>query len=189
MRRRPALPPVAGVLIEDAAFPPPASVTRPRPSRTTRRLVLTTLAVCLSSIRTGRGPQRNLMIPPWATARTTARDVQLRAACRGRPSDRDATCRRPAPRAGPGRRPPRTPRRSEPRAPRAPGSRAWPAARSPAGSRVPLPEPVDGGGRPRGRRPVAGHDRDRALGVGEDHLVGEAGEEAVLDHSGEPVQL
>ena len=59
-------------------FPPPLRVTRPRPSRTTRRLVLTTLAVRLSSIRTGSGPQRNLMIPPFATARTTARDVQLR---------------------------------------------------------------------------------------------------------------
>ena len=58
--------------------PPPLSVTRPRPSRTTRRLVLTTFAVSLSSIRTGPGPQRKRMIPPLATARTTARDVQLR---------------------------------------------------------------------------------------------------------------
>ena len=58
-------------------FPPPLSVTRPRPSRTTRRLVLTTLAVRFISIRTGSGPQRNRMIPPLATARTTARDVQL----------------------------------------------------------------------------------------------------------------
>jgi hypothetical protein len=39
---------------------------------------LTTLAVCLISMRTGFGPQRNLMMPPFATARTTARDVQLR---------------------------------------------------------------------------------------------------------------
>ena len=59
-------------------FPPPLSVTSPRPSRTTRRLVLTTLAVCAISIRTGRGPQRKRMTPPFATARTTARDVQLR---------------------------------------------------------------------------------------------------------------
>ena len=58
--------------------PPPLRVTRPRPSSTTRRLVFTTLAVRRSSIRTGSGPQRNLMIPPFATARTTARDVQLR---------------------------------------------------------------------------------------------------------------
>src|SRR5689334_9843554 len=60
-------------------FPPPLSVTRPPPSRTTRRLVLTTLAVCVIAIVTGRGPQRNLITPPRATARTTARDVQLRA--------------------------------------------------------------------------------------------------------------
>ena len=59
--------------------PPPLSVTLPRPSRTTRRLVLTTFAVCPISIRTGAGPQRKRMIPPLATARTTARDVQLRA--------------------------------------------------------------------------------------------------------------
>src|SRR5262245_14483969 len=58
-------------------LPPPLSVTSPRPSSTTRRLVLTTLAVWRSSIRTGRGPQRNRMIPPLATARTTARDVQV----------------------------------------------------------------------------------------------------------------
>ena len=44
---------------------------------TTRLLVLTTLAVCLSTIVTGSGPQRNRMIPPLATARTTAREVQL----------------------------------------------------------------------------------------------------------------
>ena len=40
--------------------------------------MLTTFAVRFISIRTGSGPQRNLMIPPFATARTTARDVQLR---------------------------------------------------------------------------------------------------------------
>src|SRR3954469_14613704 len=59
--------------------PPPLSVTLPRPSRTTRRLVLTTFAVRFSTIRTLPGPQRNRMTPPLATARTTAREVQLRA--------------------------------------------------------------------------------------------------------------
>ena len=60
-------------------FPPPLSVTLPRPSRTTRRLVLTTLAVSFITILTLPGPQRKRMTPPLATARTTARDVQLRA--------------------------------------------------------------------------------------------------------------
>src|SRR4051812_30650794 len=46
---------------------------------TTRLLVLTTFAVDLIAMVTGRRPQRNLMTPPLATARTTARDVQLRA--------------------------------------------------------------------------------------------------------------
>ena len=46
---------------------------------TTRLLVLTTLAVCSISIVTGSGPQRNRMTPPLATARTTAREVQLAA--------------------------------------------------------------------------------------------------------------
>ena len=40
--------------------------------------MLTTFAVCFILILTGPGPQRNRMIPPSATARTTARDVQLR---------------------------------------------------------------------------------------------------------------
>src|SRR3954468_8199088 len=59
--------------------PPPLSVTSPRPSSTTRRLVFTTLAVRRISMRTGCGPQRNRMIPPLATARVPARDVQLLA--------------------------------------------------------------------------------------------------------------
>src|SRR5580765_2073398 len=59
-------------------FPPPLSVTRPPPSSTTRRLVLTTFAVRLIVILTGSGPHRNAMTPPFAPARTTARDVQLR---------------------------------------------------------------------------------------------------------------
>src|ERR1700742_3705891 len=58
-------------------LPPPPRVTSPRPSRTTRRLVLTTFAVRFISIRTGSGPQRKRMSPPRATARTTAREVQL----------------------------------------------------------------------------------------------------------------
>src|SRR4051812_6289390 len=58
-------------------FPPPLRVTNPPPSSTTRLLVLTTLAVCRITIRTGRDPHRNLITPPLATARTTARDVQL----------------------------------------------------------------------------------------------------------------
>src|SRR5687768_12141202 len=57
--------------------PPPLRVTSPPPSRTTRALVLTTLAVRRITIVTGSGPQRNAMTPPRATARTTARDVQL----------------------------------------------------------------------------------------------------------------
>src|SRR3954453_11676529 len=60
-------------------FPAPLSVTLARPSSTTRRLVLTTLAVSFITILTLPGPQRKRMTPPLATARTTARDVQLRA--------------------------------------------------------------------------------------------------------------
>ena len=57
--------------------PPPLSVTRPPPSRTTLALVLRTLAVAVITMVTGRGPQENAITPPAATARTTACDVQL----------------------------------------------------------------------------------------------------------------
>src|ERR1700678_1596178 len=57
--------------------PPPLSVTGPPPSRTTLALVLRTLAVAVITMVTGRGPQENAITPPAATARTTARDVQL----------------------------------------------------------------------------------------------------------------
>src|SRR3954447_22688351 len=58
-------------------LPPPLSVIRPRPSRTTECRVLTTLAVEVITIVIGREPQLKVMIPPEATARTTAADVQL----------------------------------------------------------------------------------------------------------------
>src|SRR5437763_11018894 len=57
--------------------PAPDSVTRPPPSRTTRATLLRTLAVAVSTIVTGAGPQLNVMIPPAATALTTAAEVQL----------------------------------------------------------------------------------------------------------------
>ena len=57
-------------------LPPPLSVIRPRPSNTTRRRVLITLAVEVITMVTGLGPQLNVMMPPAATARTTAADVQ-----------------------------------------------------------------------------------------------------------------
>ena len=60
-------------------FPAPLSVTLPPPFSTTCRLVFTTLAVAVMVIVTGLGPQLKLMIPPLATARTTAREVQLAA--------------------------------------------------------------------------------------------------------------
>nr|BFE78352.1 hypothetical protein GCM10020093_009530 [Planobispora longispora] len=44
---------------------------------TTRGLVLRTLAVAVSLMVTGPGPQEKVMTPPAATARTTAREVQL----------------------------------------------------------------------------------------------------------------
>jgi hypothetical protein len=56
--------------------PPPLSVTRPPPSSTTVELVLRTLAVAFMVIVTGSGPQSKVMIPPWATALTTAAEVQ-----------------------------------------------------------------------------------------------------------------
>src|ERR1700733_10613999 len=58
-------------------LPAPLRVIRPPPSSTTRWRVLTTLAVAVITIVTGSGPQLNVMIPPAATARTTAPDVQL----------------------------------------------------------------------------------------------------------------
>src|ERR1700677_3573264 len=56
--------------------PPPLSVTFPPPSSTTWWLVLTTLAVAVIVIVTGLGPQLKVMMPPSATACTTAADVQ-----------------------------------------------------------------------------------------------------------------
>src|SRR5271169_1896345 len=56
--------------------PPPLSVTFPPPSSTTCWLVLTTLAVAVIVIVTGLGPQSKVMMPPSATACTTAEDVQ-----------------------------------------------------------------------------------------------------------------
>ena len=58
-------------------LPPPLRVTRPPPSSTTRRRVLITLAVAVITIVTGLGPQLKVMMPPAATARTTAAEVQL----------------------------------------------------------------------------------------------------------------
>src|SRR3954454_8358790 len=58
--------------------PPPLSVTLLPPSITTRDpLVLRTLAVAVMVIVTGAGPQSNVMIPPAATALTTAAEVRL----------------------------------------------------------------------------------------------------------------
>src|ERR1700733_7875124 len=56
--------------------PPPLSVTFPPPSSTTWWLVLTTLAVAVIVIVTGLGPQSKVMMPPSATACTTAADEQ-----------------------------------------------------------------------------------------------------------------
>src|SRR5277367_3735047 len=56
--------------------PPPLSVTLPPPSRTTCWLVFTTFAVAVIVMVTGAGPQENVMMPPFATAATTACDVQ-----------------------------------------------------------------------------------------------------------------
>ena len=48
-------------------------------------LVLTTLAVCFITMTTGSGPQSKVMVPPAATASTTAADVQEPASrCRRR---------------------------------------------------------------------------------------------------------
>src|SRR6516165_5372559 len=56
--------------------PPPLSVTSPPPSSTTRWLVLRTLAVAVRVMVTGAGPHLKVMIPPAATALTTAAEVQ-----------------------------------------------------------------------------------------------------------------
>src|SRR5882724_3254088 len=58
-------------------FPPPDRVTLPPPSSTTRDFVFTTFAVAAMAMVTGAGPQSNVMIPPAATAFTTAAEVQL----------------------------------------------------------------------------------------------------------------
>src|ERR1700683_1960703 len=58
-------------------LPPPLSVTRLPPSRTTRWLVFTTFAVAFIVMVTGLGPQLNVITPPLATALTTAAEVQL----------------------------------------------------------------------------------------------------------------
>src|SRR6202034_1136503 len=57
-------------------LPPPLSATFPPPSSTTWWLVFTTLAVAVIVIVTGLGPQSKVMMPPSATACTTAADVQ-----------------------------------------------------------------------------------------------------------------
>src|SRR4029453_5033645 len=58
-------------------WPPPLRVTLPPPSITISGPVsLRILAVAVSVIVTGAGPQSNVMIPPAATASTTAPEVQ-----------------------------------------------------------------------------------------------------------------
>ena len=57
--------------------PWPSRVTCPPPSITTFGRLLKTRAVALIGIVTGAGPQLKVMIPPWATALTTAAEVQL----------------------------------------------------------------------------------------------------------------
>src|SRR6185437_5153770 len=59
--------------------PAPLSVTLPPPLSTTCWLVFLTLAVADMVIVTGLEPQLKVMTPPLATARTTAREVQLAA--------------------------------------------------------------------------------------------------------------
>src|SRR4051812_5377624 len=58
-------------------LPAPLSVTRPRPSRTTRLEGFTTFAVAVMVIVTGLLPQLKRIVPPLATAETTAAEVQL----------------------------------------------------------------------------------------------------------------
>src|SRR5690348_11905998 len=57
--------------------PAPLSVTRLPPSSTTWLTVLRTFAVAVIVIVTGSGPQSKVMMPPAATALTTAAEVQL----------------------------------------------------------------------------------------------------------------
>ena len=57
-------------------LPPPLSVTLPPPSSTTWWLVFTTLAVALIVIVTGLEPHLKVVVPPSATALTTAAEVQ-----------------------------------------------------------------------------------------------------------------
>src|SRR5262245_46967997 len=57
--------------------PAPLSVTRPPPSSTTSGLSLKTLAVAFIVMVTGFGPQLKPILPPCATAETTAAEVQL----------------------------------------------------------------------------------------------------------------
>src|ERR1043165_8316262 len=60
--------------------PSPERVTRPPPSMTMRGpWSLRTLAVAVMVMIIGAGPQSNVMMPPAATALTTAADVQLAA--------------------------------------------------------------------------------------------------------------
>ena len=60
-------------------LPPPLSVTRPPPSSTIRSPVrFRIFAVAVIVMVTGAGPQLNVMIPPAATAFTTAAEVQPR---------------------------------------------------------------------------------------------------------------
>jgi hypothetical protein len=57
-------------------LPPPLSVTLPPPSMTIR-LPCTIFAVAVIVIVTGPGPQLKVIMPPSATAWTTAAEVQL----------------------------------------------------------------------------------------------------------------
>src|SRR5450756_477315 len=59
--------------------PPPLRVTRPPPSSTTGPLAFATLAVAVMVMVPGAAPQSKVMIPPPATASTTAWEVQLSA--------------------------------------------------------------------------------------------------------------
>jgi hypothetical protein len=59
------------------SLPPPLRVTLPPPSSTIRWLVFTTFAVAVIVIVTGFGPQLKVIMPPSATALTTAAEVQL----------------------------------------------------------------------------------------------------------------
>jgi hypothetical protein len=59
-------------------LPAPLSVTLPPPSSTIRGpCAFRTLAMAVMVIVTGAGPQLNVMMPPAATALTTAAEVQL----------------------------------------------------------------------------------------------------------------